>query len=390
MRPIAVILSAAAAFAVFPLSAQDEVAAETPAQGQQAAAGEEGAAEPGANPAVRKSDTKFFYTLPTVSRLEGSANVLKPGARDWEVVEEGRFYPLGSVFSTIGEATRMTVKFGAECSVVTRGVATFGTRSQGLSEKSRAILLKGGEVGVKLPRVLPSGMFSVDAPGFTVVDLKGNSSYRYVKTGDGDRASIRCVTGELAVEGRHFRILSMRAANEVSIQTSQDALFTGIYGVRGDCICKLDQGLVKIRDVETGESHSEPKFLEGKVSPQTAVRIQRAVPAIGENMAVTIMTFDAKGTMKNRCAFAENRFEINSGELAPHDKTSRENLAKKAAEATAETAAAAETVEVAPVEEPAADAPAAPAAAGDAPAAETPAPAPAAPAAPAADDDIGF
>jgi hypothetical protein len=121
------------------------------------------------------------------------------------------------------------------------------------------------------------------------------------------------------------------------LQTSQDALFTGIYGTRGDYICKLDQGLVKIHDVETGESHTEQKFLEWKISPQTAVRIQRAVPEVGENMAVTIMTFDATGNLKNRCAFAENRFEVNSGELAPHDKSSQAELEKKAAEVTSDT-----------------------------------------------------
>ena len=31
-----------------------------------------------------KSEPKFFYTLPKVEKLEGSASVLKPGARDWE------------------------------------------------------------------------------------------------------------------------------------------------------------------------------------------------------------------------------------------------------------------------------------------------------------------
>ena len=286
-----------------------------------------------------KSEPKFFYTLPKAEKLEGSADVLKPGARDWEAAVEGRFYPLGSVFRTIGASTRFTVALGRECSVMIAGEASFGTRGQGLDVKSRAILLKGGVVTVNLPRNLPEGLFFVDAPGFTVVNPAGKSTYRYVKTGDGDKATIRCVTGSLAIEGLHFKILSMRAANEVCIQTSQDALFTGIYGTRGDYICKLDQGTVKSRDVEAGESHTEQKFLEWKVSPQTAVRIQRAVPEIGENMAVTIMTFDAVGNLKNRCAFAENRFEVNSGELAPNDKNSQSELEKKAAEATAETTA---------------------------------------------------
>ena len=286
-----------------------------------------------------KSEPKFFYTLPKVEKLEGSASVLKPGARDWESALEGRFYPLGSVFRTSGSATRLTVALGRDCSVVVAGEASFGTRGQGLDVKSRAILLKSGTITVDLPRNLPEGLFFVEAPGFSVLNPAGKSTYRYVKTGDGDKATIRCVTGSLAIEGLHFKILSMRAANEVCIQTSQDALFTGIYGTRGDYICKLDQGTVKIRDVETGESHTEQKFLEWKVSPQTAVRIQRAVPEIGENMAVTIMTFDAVGNLKNRCAFAENRFEVNSGELAPNDKNSQSELEKKAAEATAETTA---------------------------------------------------
>ena len=47
-----------------------------------------------------KSEPKYFYTLPTVAKLEGTANVLKPGARDWEAAAEGRFYPLGSAYRT--------------------------------------------------------------------------------------------------------------------------------------------------------------------------------------------------------------------------------------------------------------------------------------------------
>jgi hypothetical protein len=85
------------------------------------------------------------------------------------------------------------------------------------------------------------------------------------------------------------------------------------------------------------------------MSPQTAVRIQRAVPALGKNMSVSVMTFDAAGALKNRCVFAENRFEINSGELAPTSKSGQADLVKKAAEATSDTAAVeAEAVEAEP------------------------------------------
>ncbi len=345
MKTIVRFIPVAAALCALSLWAQDDIedgVAETPPAAEASAdAGEEVdvGIDIGGQLHHSKSEPKFFYTIPTVSRLEGTADVLKPGARDWESAVEGRFYPLGSVYRTVGAGTRLTVSLGRDCKVVVIGEASFGTRGQGLAVKSRAILLKSGVITLDLPLNLPEGLLFVDAPGFSVVNPAGRSAYRYAKTGDGDKATIRCVTGTLAVEGLHFRILSMRAANEVCIQTSQDALFTGIYGTRGDYVCKLDQGTFKIRDIETGESHTEQKFLEWKISPQTAVRIQRAVPEIGKNMAVTVMTFDAVGNLKNRCAFAENRFEVNSGELAPHDKGSQAELEKKAAEAASDTAA---------------------------------------------------
>lgn len=343
MKSIVRVLAVSAVVSGFALHAQDiedlieDGEPDTPAEEQGEKTGDGSQVDIGGQIHNSKAEAKFFYTLPMVKRVEGSVWILKPGARDWEKVEEGRYYPLGTSYRTEGRDTRLTVAFGPESSVVIVGEASFGTRGQGLAEKSRAVALKGGIISVKLPRNLPEGLFSVDAPGFSVVNPAGQSVYRYVKTGDGDMATIRCVTGTLAVEGRHFRILSMRAANEVRIQTSQDALFTGIYGSRGDYICKLEQGLVKIRDVETGESHIDPKFLEWKVSPQTAVRIQRAVPELGENMSVSVMTFDAAGNLKNRCAFTENRFEINSGELAPSGKDNQAELVKKAEEVTADT-----------------------------------------------------
>ena len=44
------------------------------------------------------------------------------------------------------------------------------------------------------------------------------------------------------------------------------------------------------------------------------------------------MTFDSKGELRNRCAFAENMFEVNSGEIGPTTRKEREELAKKAAQ----------------------------------------------------------
>ncbi len=300
---------------------------------------------------------KHFYILPFCRRLDiesapdrpvGKAEVLTPMAKEWSPIKEGKFYPLGSTYRTSGPDTKLRMQLGPYIEVVISGEAQFGTRAQALTEKSRTVVLGYGTIDIKLPLNLPEGLFVVAAPSFKAVNLSGESRYthkrpedlgkrakrRHVGDGDGEDWIVRCVTGSLAIEGRHFRIPSMKAAQEVEIRASQDLLFTGLYGKRGDFIVNLDQGRVQVKDYETGKINIEDKVLDWKLSPLTAVRIHRAVPALGERMSVTVMTFDASGELKNRCAFAEKLVEVNSGELGPTSKKDRAELAKKAAEAT--------------------------------------------------------
>jgi hypothetical protein len=59
-----------------------------------------------------KAEPQHFFTLPKVHRLVGVAEVLKPGYAEWAQAEEGRFYPLGTQFRTVGKESRMTVQLG--------------------------------------------------------------------------------------------------------------------------------------------------------------------------------------------------------------------------------------------------------------------------------------
>ena len=346
--------AAAAAFAVpaWAQDADDELAAESEAEtseaeASEAAEGEESGAEVSSRGegAAKSAEGRNFTSLPFCRRLEGSAEVLKPGAAGWVAIEEGVFYPLGSSFRTTDDASKLVIQFGNEVQVSLDSAASFGTRMQALGETVRTVLLQGGVISVSLPRNFPQGVFSIVAPGFKVVNPAGESRYAYVRTADGEAAQIRCVTGRLKVEGRHFTFPELKAADEIKIRTSQDLLFTGLYGNRGDCMVLLDQGLKKVKNYATGETTIENKPLEWPLSPRTAVRIHRALPAIGERMSVTVMTFDAAGALKNRCAFAEGREDVNSGELGPTAKRDREELAKRAAEATETVAVEAEPEE---------------------------------------------
>lgn len=284
--------------------------------------------------AVKVSLDKPFHLMPLCRMIEGDGEVLRPGAKNWQPVEEGRFYPLGCSYRTVGANSKLVIQFGQGSEVSLAGASSFVTFPQKLGERKRAIALDSGVMTLKLPRGLGAGMFSVTAPGFTIENIDGDSRYTYRKTGDGDEAVVRCVTGAMAIKGRHFEIPKMSVANEIRIRTSQDNLFTGLYGNSGDVVVKLDQGLVAVQDFETKEFTDEQRFLDWHLSPKTAVRIHRALPEIGERMSVTIMTFDTKGELQNRCAFAEGRSEINTGEEGAGVLAKREeDAAKKAAEA---------------------------------------------------------
>ena len=337
------LLMIAAMSAAFAAVAEDEAEAT-----EESAAATEESAE--ALPAVKTNAApKVFTTLPLCRRIEGLASVRKPGG-EWQRAEEGRFYPFGSSFRAEKDGM-LDVAFGSGSIAAIADGSEFGTRPQEVGVKHRTIVLVRGTIKLKLPDNLPVGMFFLTAPGFTVKNPAGESVVTYEDKGDGDEAKVRCKTGSLGVEGRHFDIPTMRAADEVRIRTSRDHLFTSLYGTTGNYVVNLDQGLCTREEFDDEgriKAIVEKGNLAWHLSPRTQVIINRSVPAIGERMSVHTMTFDAAGALQNERAFSEGRAEVNTGELVAKKKKTEE-LAKRAAEMT-ETSAATD-VEDAPAEE---------------------------------------
>jgi len=287
-----------------PVSAQD---AEAPAE----AAAEDGLPTP---PPAAKPFTALFRCV----RVKGVVQVLKPGASEWTSAEEGRYYPMGTSLRTVpdaGVAASAEFKFGPESSLKLENAAEVATRAIDLDEPTRTLELRSGRVVLNLPRTLQEGLFFVVAPFFTCSNLAGESQFDYQALGDGNEAVVRCVTGTLALEGRHYRIPRMAAANQVRIRSTEDDLFTWLRGESGDSKVTLDQGMVVEKNFETGEEKDVPKTLEFTLSPRCAIKIFRRRSPVGGNMLVSTMTFDASGEIKNRRAFAEGRSNVNSGEL---------------------------------------------------------------------------
>jgi len=290
--------------------------------------------------ATKKTVTKASFTsLPLCRAIEGVAEVMKPGG-SWEPAREGKFYPLGCSYRT-GEKGALTLALGHDSFVKIGPNSAFGTRQQILGLKTRTIILTYGTIDMDLADNLPDGAVSVTAPGFTVKNPAGESRFTFENTPNGDRAVLRCVTGTLGIEGRHFDIPSMRAANEVVITTEHDHLVTILENTSGDYLVKLDQGVKTTTEVAADGSRKEVQTQEKaelKLSPKMKINIFRSVPAIGSRMSVFIIAFDAASNpLGSGVSFCEGRAEVNSGEFVALKKTDGEKLAKRAAEAAETT-----------------------------------------------------
>ncbi len=297
---------------LFPAFAQEEGEAKPAGEAEETApAAEEGL------PQAKKE--KFFYPLLRCRLVDGcSVSVQKPRTTEWVKAEEGRYYPLGSSIRVeAGEAgaCRAEFAFGEKAVLVATNTVEFATKEIAIGEASRNVLLGNGMIRLDLPRTLPDGMFSVSAPFFSCSNLAGESVFDYRPSGDGDEAVVRCVTGSMALDGHHYKVERMGAANQVRIRSTSDNLFTSLRGESGDCPVILDQGLIRQKNFETGEETDVPKTLAFSLSPQCAIKIFRAKSEIGGRMVVSMMTFNPAGEMLNRCVFAENRANVNSGEL---------------------------------------------------------------------------
>ena len=302
---------ASAFSAAFVLPAQDDGA-----DGADKAA----TAAEGIDPAIVKAATakpaaKHFHALVRLSRADGEVLVKLPRQEMFAAAVEGKFYPNGSTFRVSGAASSSAeFEFGKDAVLKVAGDAEFGTRETEYGAQPRTVTLVRGAMTVSLPRTLPTGLFSVAYPNFTVRDMAGESRHELTPSGDGDEAVVHVITGMLTLEGSHYTVARMSAADRVRIRTTGDALFTSLRGEAGDYKVSLDQGVTTYRDPISGAVSNQNRRLDFSLTPQCAIKIFRKRSQVGGRMAVSVMTFDPAGEMRNRFTFAEGVASVNFGE----------------------------------------------------------------------------
>ena len=340
-------LASATVFAVC-APAQDDVAVE-------ATAGEPAAEQAAADdadlglPPVKKADTKYFHPLIRCKQVQmlkpDAVQVLKPRSDVAVPAEEGRYYPLGSTITVTGDvAAPVVFEFGDKAFLRVSPNTEFATKEIKIGEPVRTLVLKKGRVEVVLPLQLKEGLFKVVTPGdektpsnLVFENLAGESRFDYSSDASGEEVVARCVTGTMGIVGKHFKLPRLVAANQVRISTTGANLFTSIYGESGDCKTILDQGILAERNFETGDVVEKVKELEFVLSPQCSIKIFRARSKLSGRMAVSMMTFDSAGVMKNRVAFAEGLSNVNSDKLVVSTQDADKAAAKNKADEETET-----------------------------------------------------
>ena len=262
--------------------------------------------------AAAKPAPKHFHALVRLSLASGEVLVKLPREKDFKPAVEGKFYPNGSSFRTVGGTSEF--EFGKEAVLKVTGDAEFSTREDDIAAPSRAVMPVRGSFTVSLPRTLPTGLFSMAFPNFTAKDLAGESRYELTPSGDGDEVVVHVITGMLAIEGPHYKVERMSAADRMRIRTTGEALFTSLRGEAGDYKVSLDQGCTTYKDPITGEVKKQDRRLDFSLTPQCAIKIFRKRAQVGGRMAVSVMTFDPAGEMRNRFTFAEGAASVNFGE----------------------------------------------------------------------------
>lgn len=261
---------ASALSVAFVSSAQEEDAAKASVAGLDPALVKAATAKPAA---------KHFHALVRFVRANAEVSVKLPRQQEFKPAVEGKFYPNGSTFRTTDGAE---FEFGKDAVLKAKGEVEFSTRETAFGAQPRTVVLIRGAISVSLPRTLPTGLFSVAYPNFTAKDMAGESSHELVPSGDGDEAVVHVITGMLALEGPHYTVARMSAADRVRIRTTGESLFTSMRGEAGDCKVTLDQGVTTYRDPISGDVSNQVRRLDFNLTPQCAIKIFRKRSQVGD------------------------------------------------------------------------------------------------------------
>ena len=243
---------------------------------------------------------KIFLPMVRIARIHGVCEVNNPDVGSYATAIENKVYPLGSRFRT-GPDGSATLVFSSRESVQVLDSTELAVFASESNPDERVVRLLTGKIKTFLRENLPEGSFSIELPSTVCKNVEGRGEYALAANASGETLVIKTITGAARVEGAHYHIPALRAANTVDIQTSVDRAFSRLTSVSGDFAIILDKG--------------EDEPVNYGMSPKAVVKIWRENAPVGGRSVIAALVVSPTGIAKHRFAYAEGRPGLATGEL---------------------------------------------------------------------------
>ncbi|MDA3926721.1 MAG: hypothetical protein PF904_18705 [Kiritimatiellae bacterium] len=252
---------------------------------------------------VEVSDMKFA-NLVRVINIQGICEVNNPDLGEFKQAKHNKAYPMGSIFRTGANSKCILIFSAADSAIVTANSELMVTACKKTCQ-SLTLKLITGEIQTTLRDNLSDGSFSVNTPNCDIINISGRGSYTLGTEEGNEILKASTITGTARVEGPHYTIPALQAANKVNITTDPNRSFSRLTSVSGDFAIELSNGT------------EEPIIY--KMSPKALVKIWRESAPVGGRTIVSTLVVSPTGMARHRFAYAEGRKVLKTGELVKQE-----------------------------------------------------------------------
>jgi len=241
-----------------------------------------------------------FANLVRVVNIQGLCEVNNPDVGTYQPAKHNKAYPMGSVFRTGADSSCILI-LSAEDNVAIEQKTELIVAAAKQNSQSLTLKLIAGAVKTTLRDNLADGSFSVSTPNTVVRNLSGRGAYSLSMESDGELFRLSTITGKARVEGSHYTVPALQAANRLNITTAPNRSFSRLTSVSGDYAIELPDG------------SEEPVVFS--MSPKAVVKIWRENAPVGGRTIVSTLVVSPTGLARHRFAYAEGRTLLKTGEL---------------------------------------------------------------------------
>ena len=244
-------------------------------------------------------ETKFANLVRVVNIL-GVCDVKNPDIGRFKSMQYNQAYPMGSVFRTAAKSTCVLIFSSEDSAVIGENSELIITACKDNSQKL-TVKIVTGEIKTTLRDNLADGSFAITTANAEVKNMAGRGIYTISMENGNEMFKAATITGTSRIEGPHYTIPSLQAANKVNITTSENRSFSRLTSISGDFAIELLNG------------NEEPLIYQ--MSPKAVIKIWRENAPVGGRTIVSTLVVSPKGIARHRFAYAEGRQMLKTGEL---------------------------------------------------------------------------